>query len=70
MKNRESLQSGEASMMMDDDELYEFFSNDMRKLQSNAKVNKIPPGEPVFIFCVIQGLTAPVMTFIYSGANC
>ena len=69
-KSRESLQSGEASLMMDDDELFEFFTHDMRKLQSNAKVMKIPQGEPVFIFCVIQGLTSPVMTFIDSGANC
>ena len=56
--------------MMSDDEIYEFFSHDMQKLESSAEVQKIPSGEPVFIFCVIQGLSNPVMTFIDSGANC
>ena len=69
-KSREALQSGESSMMMDDDELHNFFTHDMRRIQSNTKVLKVPQGEPVFIFCVIQGLTSPVMTFIDSGANC
>ena len=42
----------------------------MRKISSNAKVQKIPQGEPVFIFCVIQGLNGPVMSFIDGGCNC
>ena len=68
--NRQSLQTGEDFLPMTDDELHEFFTNDMRKIKPGAKVNKIPEGEPVFIFCVIQGLCNPVMAFIDSGANC
>ena len=70
VKNRESLQSGESAMMMDDDEIHTFFTNDMRRISSTAEVHKIPHGEPVFVFCVIQGLSNPVMAFIDSGANC
>ena len=70
VKSRESLQSGKSALMMSDDEIYEFFSHDMQKLESSAEVQKIPSGEPVFIFCVIQGLSNPVMAFIDSGANC
>ena len=68
-QERESLQSGESAINMSDDEIYEFFSSDMRKIQGNAKVQKIPQGEPVFIFCVVQGLHNPIMAFIDSGAN-
>ena len=69
-KSRESLQNGKSSLMMNDDDLHEFFSSDMRKINSSAEVLKIPEGEPIFIFCVIQGLLNPVMCFVDSGANC
>ena len=69
-KSRESLQSGESSIMMTDDEIHDFFSHDMRKISSNAKVQRIPEGDPVFIFCAIQGLNGPVMCFIDGGCNC
>ena len=69
-QEREFLQSGESAMNMSDDKIYEFFSSDMRKIQGNAKVHKIPQGEPVFIFCVVQGLQNSIMAFIDSGANC
>ena len=68
--DRQALQDGNAFHPMNDDEIHEFFSADMRKIDPSAVVNKIPDGEPVFIFCVVQGLCNPVMTFIDSGANC
>jgi len=36
-RNRESLQSGESSLMMTDEEIHDFFSNDMRRIQSREK---------------------------------
>ena len=68
--NREALQSGDNFLSMNDEELHEFFSADMKKINPSATVEKIPEGEPVFIFCVVQGLKNTVMTFIDSGANC
>ena len=47
-----------------------FFTYDMRKLKLDAKLHKVPEGEAVFIFCLIEGLTRPVMCFVDSGANC
>ena len=70
VQNREALQSGKAACMMDDEQIYEFFSEDMRKMQSSAKVSRIPSGEAIFIFCVVAGLNGPVMAFIDCGANC
>ena len=69
-RNRESLQSGESSLMMSDEEIFDFFTNDMRRIQSRAKVQEIPQGEPIFIFCVVQGFSGPVMCFVDCGANC
>ena len=56
--------------MMNNEELHEFFTADMRKINPDATVHKIPEGEPVFIFSVIQGLQNSIMAFIDSGANC
>ena len=70
VQNRESLQSGKSSLMMDNEEIYEFFTQDMRLMRSSAKVSKIPDGEAIFIFCVVAGLNNPVMAFIDCGANC
>ena len=70
VRDRESLQSGKSSLMMNDNEIFEFFTHDMRKMQSSAEISKIPDGEAVFIFCVVAGLNNPVMTFIDTGANC
>ena len=56
--------------MLDDEGIFEFFTQDMRKMQSAAEVSKIPDGEAVFIFCIVAGLNNPVMTFIDCGANC
>ena len=49
VKSRESLQSGKSSMMMSDDEIFEFFSHDMQKIQSRAEVHRIPDGGPCFV---------------------
>ena len=68
--SRESLQDGSSSLMMNNEELHEFFTADMRKINPDATVHKIPEGEPVFIFSVIQGLHNSIMAFIDSGANC
>ena len=68
--SRESLQSGEAAKMMDNSEILDFFTSDMRRMQSRSKVHGIPDGEAVFILTVVKGRSGPVMTFIDSGANC
>ena len=68
--SRKSLQEGSSSLMMNNEELHEFFTADMRKINPDATVHKIPDGEPVFIFSVIQGLHNSIMAFIDSGANC
>ena len=69
-KDRGSLQSGEAAQMMNDEEIFEFFTSDMRKIRSKSKLHKIPEGEAVFILTVVKGRVGPVMTFVDSGANC
>ena len=67
---REALQLGDSAQMMSDDEVYELFTHDMRKMNTDPKIHRIPAGEPVFIFCLVQGFTKPVMCFVDSGANC
>ena len=67
---RKMLQEGNLQRMMNDDELVEFFTADMRKKKLDKTIHPIPPGDPVFIFCVFQGKQGPVQVFIDSGANC
>ena len=67
---RDMLQKGEASKSMTDDEIVEFFTQDMIKKQQDISIQPIPKGEPVFIFCIFQGKQGPVQAFIDSGANC
>ena len=67
---RELLQKGTLSRMMDNEELVEFFTADMRKKKIETSVLPIPAVDPVFIFCTFQGKTKPIMVFIDSGANC
>ena len=66
---REKLQMGEAHKHLSDEELVPFFTEDMRKFERNPKIDPIPKGEPVFIFCVFKGRNGPVMVFIDSGCN-
>ena len=47
--SRDSLQSGDSAKMMDNNEVLEFFSSDMRRMKSKAKVHGIPDGEAVFV---------------------
>ena len=68
-KDRASLQSGESAQMMDDDQIHDFFTSDMRRIKSKAKVHKIPDGDAVFILTVVKGRQGPVMTFVDCGAN-
>ena len=63
--SQDSLQSGDEAQMMDNNEIFEFFTGDMRRVQSNSKIHGIPDGEAVFILTY-----GPVMTFIDGGANC
>lgn len=67
---RDLLQKGVLCRMMDDEELVEFFTADLKRKKVESPVLPIPPGEPVFVFCPFQGKTRTVMTFIDSGANC
>ena len=67
---RDKLQSGEASKMMNDDQLVEYFTEDMRRSKKEQVLHPIPPGEPVFIFSVFQGKKNAVTALIDSGANC
>ena len=69
-KDRGSLQSGESAQQMNDDEIFEFFSSDMRRIKSKSKVHRIPEGEAVFILTVVKGRLNPVMCFMDNGANC
>ena len=66
---RKLLQEGKVSKMMNNNELTNLFSNDMRRCQKNATVRPIPEGDPVFIFCVYKGRKNDIMTFIDCGAN-
>ena len=68
--DREKLQTGEVSLDMSDDEIYTYFTEDMRQKGFSDKVHPIPKGEPVFILCIFQGKKGPVQTLIDSGANC
>ena len=66
---RKFLQEGKVSKMMNNNELTNLFSNDMRRCQKNATIRPIPEGDPVFIFCVFKGRKNDIMTFIDCGAN-
>ena len=68
--SREMLQKGEASRMMTDDQITEFFTADMKKISPHSTVCPIPKGVPVFIFCVFEGKLGPIQSFIDNGANC
>ena len=46
--SRDSLQSGDEAKMMDDGQILEFFSSDMRRMKSKAKVHAIPDGQAVY----------------------
>ena len=70
MRCRDLLQKGVLCRMMDDEELVEFFTADLKRKKVESPVLPIPPGEPVFVFCPFQGKTRTVMTLIDSGANC
>ena len=55
--------------MMSNDELQDFFTMDMPRVNQDPKIRSVLSGEPVFIFCVFKGKKGDVMTFIDSGAN-
>ena len=56
--------------MMNNEEILDFFTGDMRRINSRSKVHGIPDGDAVFILTVVKGRSGPVMTFVDSGANC
>ena len=57
-------------MKMSDEEIQEFFTEDMRRMKLEAKVHLIPKGAPVFIFCLFKGRKNNVQALIDSSANC
>ena len=67
---RRMLQEGLISKDISDDDLVPFFENDLKASEDNPDVRGIPPGETVFIMCVLKGKTRPVTAFIDSGCNC
>ena len=70
-QERESLQLGKISRPMNDNDLVEFFEEDVKKISSNKPdVRSVPEGEPVFIMNVFKGKTRPICAFIDSGCNC
>ena len=68
--DRDELQTGQSSVMMSDDEIHKYFSEDMRIRGDTSPIHPIPKGDPVFIFCIFQGKKGPIQTLIDSGANC
>ena len=70
-QEREKLQLGKLSRPMNDDDLVEFFKEDVKKISKGEPVVKsIPEGDPVFIMNVFKGATRPICAFIDSGCNC
>ena len=67
---RKMLQEGLISKDISDDDLVPFFENDLKASEENPDVRGIPPGETVFIMCVLKGKTRPITAFIDSGCNC
>ena len=68
---RELLQKGDASLDMSDEELVQFFEEDIRKIsKSKPDIRPVPEGEAMFIMCVFKGRTRPVLAFIDGGCNC
>ena len=68
---RNKLQRGEMSRPMIDDELVDFFKEDVKKVSKKVpEIKSIPEGEPVFIMNVFKGATRPITAFIDSGCNC
>ena len=68
---RSKLQSGLLSSNFSNDQLQEFFTNDL-EAQHNKKVEvkPIPEGEVAFVFCKIKGKESEVQAFIDNGCNC
>ena len=69
-KYRDLLQEGKLAKNLEDHEIQEFFTEDMRVKKVDTTVHPLPGGTPVFIFCIFEGKTQPICTFIDSGANC
>lgn len=70
-QQRVKLQEGKMDLQMSDDELVEFFNEDLKKtMKTTPEVRPIPEGDAVFIFCVFKGKKGPVQAFIDHGCNC
>ena len=66
---RELLQSGEMAMDMSDNEMLEHHKSDP-KINQDTIIHGIPPGEPIFVFCVFKGKRSNIQAFFDSGCNC
>ena len=70
-QERAKLQEGKMDLQMSDDELVDFFNEDLKKtMKTTPEVRPIPKGDAVFIFCVFKGKKGPVQAFIDHGCNC
>ena len=64
------LQLGEVSKDMTNAEVLDFFKK-REEMEGGdaAKILGIPEGEPIFIFCMIQGRTRPLRSFMDGGCS-
>ena len=69
-KVRSKLQSGQMSAGYNNEQLKDFFTNDLERNGDSAEVKPIPEGDVSFIFCMIKGRKSKVQSFIDSGCNC
>ena len=70
---RSKLQSGGMSVPFSNQQLQEFFVNDLKSKgikASRETVNPVPEGDIAFVFCKIKGKQSGIQAFIDSGANC
>ena len=70
-KVRSQLQTGQRASNFSDDQIKEFFENDlMKEHHDEVEVRTIPEGEVAFMFCKIKGKQNDVQAFIDNGCNC
>ena len=66
-KIRSQLQTGQMAFNFSDEQIKEFFEND---LKDEVEIRNIPEGEVAFMFCKIKGKQNDVQAFIDNGCNC
>ena len=70
---RTKLQAGKLCVPFSNQQLKDFFINDLKSKGHKAgkfSVLPVPEGEISFVFCKIKGKKSAIQAFIDSGANC